>query len=883
MGKAARTAPAAIAGARIEKAAIAGAAPKSSPETAPVAAPVETQIRGGTVVRSAAEIAFPADEALRKYDSEAEYGMPRAYARNVVVRTPAAPVAVEVGGAVAVELGGAEAAGLPSPPKAIAEAGKMTGVAGDGVERPKSGGCFGGVLDRLRSRKMSVSEGGSDKGGSWSVVREVELGREESWERGAKVCGPEYRVAGADGREVGEGSAGGVRAWGERKGKKIAAAANIRTRSVREEVVPRTVEGESDRWIEKAVPLGEVAPEGALAAGTEREDSRARLPSKGKNIAAAQTSPPADCVVRAVEERAGSEAAAQAQRSAGSHSNSGQGEFTDVRTRTLTPEEVRAAGGENSRTLYENVHDEFRKSCVCDPMIKSSEGEAYAAPICEADLRDAQDLRSGDGKGRRGERHDGECVARDGFIASRAGGEAESVPRAAGGSGEITILMDKIEQTITGFGFSHAFWTHWPAQHPNRADIFRLLLTDLRPSIVRLRNVFELEERSGRDMEVDSQFLAEARRQLGQDAPRVMLCAWTPPRRLKQSGRLNGGGQGSVLKKDDNGWFMYSEWAAWWLESYRAYERMGLKPTWLSQQNEPDFSPSTHQACEFGAVESFDVPSYYYAGRALKKLFAEEAGDPKLRFIGPESYGFDRYLNEFPYGGGVVFSGIANHLYLSGETKESNMPGRARYTDPYSFVDEMNRTREMARKKQIADVFMSEWADLGEHMYQDPLRLAITIHNSLTVADCTAYLIWDGFWASGVDNKEGTLLLVDDPGDKSKWANEKGFTVLHSLYWFQHFCKNIRPGFRRVQIAISVPDVLTTAWTGPDGQFVVININTSREYKRVTMLDLPAWIATQTNDVFYSTLDEGYTHAGGFNDNTVSLKPRSITSLLSRK
>lgn len=136
------------------------------------------------------------------------------------------------------------------------------------------------------------------------------------------------------------------------------------------------------------------------------------------------------------------------------------------------------------------------------------------------------------------------------------------------------------------------------------------------------------------------------------------------------------------------------------------------------------------------------------------------------------------------------------------------------------------------------------------------------------------------FWASDTGSGEGTLILVDDPRDL---RSDKGYQILHSFWWMKHFSSFIRPGFLRVPIDNAVQDVLSSAWTGPNGRFNVIHINTSREYSRVTMNDLPEWVQRQTNSVWYSTLEEGFTYGGGFIGDEIWLQPRSITTIDSRQ
>jgi glucuronoarabinoxylan endo-1,4-beta-xylanase len=315
---------------------------------------------------------------------------------------------------------------------------------------------------------------------------------------------------------------------------------------------------------------------------------------------------------------------------------------------------------------------------------------------------------------------------------------------------------------------------------------------------------------------------------------------------------------------------LYIPLPRWWVDSLRAYARIGIMPRYISMQNEPDYS-APHQACLFGARESFSVPGYFRAATELYGALKNAFANPPL-MIGPESFGMEGYLEDFPYAGGGLYAAVSNHLYASGSKD-----------DPYSFNAALLRTAAVARAKQIPEVWMSEYAFLGAHRYQDPLRLGILIHNTLTLADCTTYLHWDGLWAYAADNDEGTMILVEDPAKRNQWKNAKGFEIKHSFWWLMHFSRSIRAGYRRVQVDIVIRDVLASAWTGPSGQFSLILINTGVGQAFVTIADLPAWVETQVTDIFYSTLDVGYTYAGRLNGNFVSLLPLSIYTIFSYK
>jgi O-glycosyl hydrolase len=239
--------------------------------------------------------------------------------------------------------------------------------------------------------------------------------------------------------------------------------------------------------------------------------------------------------------------------------------------------------------------------------------------------------------------------------------------------------------------------------------------------------------------------------------------------------------------------------------------------------------------------------------------------------IGPESFGMDTYINQFPVGGGGRFHAIANHLYASGDA-----------SNPYSFNRALSNVCDVAKKLGMHNVWVSEFAKLSKFEYRDPLNFAILFHQALTIGNVTAYLHWDGAWAAGAPNNEGTMILVENPyADRSTWTNPAGYTVLMNFWWFKHFSNCIRPGYRRVQCDYTIANLLVSAWTGPYGEFAIILINTGSTQTKVTLLQIPTWVPLQTTDMYYTTLDQTYMYAGMFSGNVVTLRPTSICSIFS--
>lgn len=183
-------------------------------------------------------------------------------------------------------------------------------------------------------------------------------------------------------------------------------------------------------------------------------------------------------------------------------------------------------------------------------------------------------------------------------------------------SGRITIDVNTKYQVIEGFGGSLAFFQNWVSDHPNASDIYDAIFTELRPSVLRLRNSYDQPTQfltADQIMDIDRQFVEASKERLGDLAPRILMSSWTPPAALKQNEKLTGGDRLAVLKKDRFGAFIYKDFAKYWLDSLMEYEARGVEPTWISIQNEPDYNTTAHDTCVFDASESFYRPGYYTA------------------------------------------------------------------------------------------------------------------------------------------------------------------------------------------------------------------------------------------------------------------------------
>lgn len=387
-------------------------------------------------------------------------------------------------------------------------------------------------------------------------------------------------------------------------------------------------------------------------------------------------------------------------------------------------------------------------------------------------------------------------------------------------SGRIVMNVSTKHQVMEGFGGSLAFFQNWVSEHPNASEIYDAMFTDLRLSVLRLRNSFEQPTpylTADQILDIDKQFVEAAKERLGDLAPRILMSSWTPPAALKQNESLTGGDRRAVLKKDAFGNFIYKDFAKYWLDSLTEYALRGVEPTWISIQNEPDYNTAAHDTCIFDPSESYYVPGYYKAfDVTYDVLHANLARAPLM--VAPETAGFDRY-RDHPYAGSPRIAAQAGHIYGAGDKFNAS-----------DFFDRLPVTLRNgdieAKDKQVKKVFMTEYANLQDHQVGDPLKLARCMYETLTIADAGMYLQWDLAWGRGFG--EGTMstcgvastcdwmflllvllamhldcisnnisllfpwllpaVLVDNPfdGDTESWANEKGFTKLQSYEWFKY-------------------------------------------------------------------------------------------------
>jgi glucuronoarabinoxylan endo-1,4-beta-xylanase len=376
----------------------------------------------------------------------------------------------------------------------------------------------------------------------------------------------------------------------------------------------------------------------------------------------------------------------------------------------------------------------------------------------------------------------------------------------------VSVNLEQRQQTLEGFGAAVAW--HQGRLVDNVSDeVYQLLFPDLGLDILRFRNRFERSDPTDRNLGEEVEIFERATQALGH-APVVMLSSWSPPAALKANGkeRCNNNDNCTLLKRD--GRFVYDEFADWWLRSLQHYASLGIMPTFVSVQNEPDFIPGNWEGCKFTPDESSQYPAYGKALSAVHARLASLAQRPRL--LGPEVLGIHyqrvpKYLQALDT---TLLYGVSHHIYERGNDNmwDWRSPG------PDSFLDEM----EEVRASTSLPTFQTEFNTDEDHGVDGGFETAWLIHHTMVTQGAAAFLYWDLIW-SGNKGLVSLVGLTAKPRDH--------------YYALRHFSRFTDPGFTRVSASSDTPTVLSSAYVSPDAaQLTAVLLNSGNGIAQVDLL-----------------------------------------------
>ncbi len=420
----------------------------------------------------------------------------------------------------------------------------------------------------------------------------------------------------------------------------------------------------------------------------------------------------------------------------------------------------------------------------------------------------------------------------------------------------VQINTEEEYQTITGFGAALAYYEGWLTAHPNRAEIYNVIFSELSLDILRVRNAYGYD--AGMIDRV-KQFNTAAKNSLGHPID-ILVTSWGPPAYLKSNNDRNNGGTIRFTVEDGKVNFDYDAFANWWNESLDDYNKNGIYPKYIGIQNEPDWKAS-YESCLLRPKEyitSTDTIAGY--NKALDAVYdtVMQRENPPL-FLGPECIGIgynavENYINELDLS---KLYGIGHHLYHGAE-------GGSVANDPFTSTN----YQKVGNFHPEVPHFQTEYSRA------DWFSVASMMYMTMAVENATAFLYWDLIWVDGKG-----LVTVEFPWDKSQWTTTKGYYRTKDFYVFKHFSKFIQPGWKRIGTLGGNSLLKTTAFlstTADSAAFIVINRSTTDSAK--VRLEIPGFSIKEATA--YSTDEnEDFAETNYLSDTLITIPPKSVTTI----
>ena len=442
---------------------------------------------------------------------------------------------------------------------------------------------------------------------------------------------------------------------------------------------------------------------------------------------------------------------------------------------------------------------------------------------------------------------------------------------------QLTLDLAGTHQTIDGFGAGFTWYADMIFQRQHYEEVFDLLFKDAGFTILRFKNEYGYSTFNASVLTNKRYYEAAKKRaeERGEDVT-VLYSSWSPVASLKSNNTINGFG---TLKRDEDGNYVYDEFAAWWKESVDAYRKYGIPVDYVSIQNECDFQAS-YDGCEFGKEETATLASYATAFLATYRLFRDSYGDDMPLMVAPETMtvaptdlrGYLRSIIAEEPGSVAV---IGHHLYLGGESSDD--PNTCNYD---SFLMNFRGVASLAKEYNAR-----KWQT--EFYRGTALETANVINNSLIHENANAYIFWGGVWTgSAVDGIDcGNLIIC---GTRFKdGASEKGYMVTGDYYAMRHYSEFIRPGYIRVDASVSpASGIRLSAYRNEDSsKVVIVLLNNNAESVKV-QLPLENYNLTDSK-CFQSVFTEGDTADMRYNDlgaldsnRKIELPGESVTTIV---
>ena len=429
---------------------------------------------------------------------------------------------------------------------------------------------------------------------------------------------------------------------------------------------------------------------------------------------------------------------------------------------------------------------------------------------------------------------------------------------------KVTVNPAVTFQEMVGFGGALTWYCDRVTSSSKKEELYDLMFNDLGMDILRLKNwyypVNYPDNKSTAEMEVSwfkqhfdaTNVLFDVAKQKN-PTMKVLFSSWAPPSSLKSNGILNGSPDGSLdkgtLKKNDDGEFMYDEFAAYMDD---VLNNITFNPDFLSFQNEPSYTNPGWETCEWRPSETATFPGYDIAFDKVYDKIKDKPNPPMM--IGSESAN----LGNSSFGN--TFSTFADKL------KDKNHLGMHAY-HPYN-LNESSTTSNMELSLKVLENYQDRPNMMSEYSGMSWFKTAQFINRTLYVANSSAYIYWELMWA---EDSEFAMIQVAQNGN---------YTLTPFYYLMKHYAKHISQGYKRIDLnsqfatldAVSfispAEDKVTCVILNPSGTSIDIKIEVPNHSNKA----VSAWESTQSSQyVEIQNLSP---------DSIIRLKANSITTIV---
>ncbi len=354
-------------------------------------------------------------------------------------------------------------------------------------------------------------------------------------------------------------------------------------------------------------------------------------------------------------------------------------------------------------------------------------------------------------------------------------------------TGDVTVDLSDARRTIDGFGVSDAFQS--VALNAAQSTLLWDPTNGIGLSLLRVGI-----DPNGNPMGGAAYGDAQAASPFG---VRVWAAPWSPPASAKSNGSVVNGG---TLNSD-----AYASWAATLANFATTFQQnTGVALYAMSAQNEPDFS-ATWPSCIYTADQL--VAFVKVLGPVLHGL------DSPVKLLAPEPDGWNQLWDNERLGAAILAD------------PDASAAVDIMATHDYGHMNDSNTGRPSPPAGMTQPLWETEVSDetAPDPDIEHGVRVATWIHAAIVNGGASAWHYWwtiDG-WTDG----EGLLLKDGDTTNPPK-----------RLFTVGNFSKFVRPGFTYVGTSGSPPsDVLISSYASPDGQPVVVAINSGGGTVTVTV------------------------------------------------